>query len=211
MLRLRDRHAVTGDDDHLIGGGQNRRCFLGGGAVHRPGFRAGGGCGLHLAEGAEQDVGERPVHRLGHDDREDESGRAVERAGDDQELVVEHESHGGGGKSGVGVQQRDHRWHVRAADGDDHEHAEDQRNAHHQRKELLRLGMQDEINGAADGDGEQQEVDEVLSFIGDRALGQDLLELARRHQAAGEGQGAENHFHGKHRHHELRGRSAFRR
>ena len=50
-------------------------------------------------------------------------------------LLFEHESHRRGRKSGVGVQQRDHRRHVRAADGDDQQHAEQQRDADDEREQ----------------------------------------------------------------------------
>ena len=51
---------------------------------------------------------------------------------------------------------------------------------------------------------EEAEVDEVLSFVGDGALRQDLLQLARGHQAAGEGERAEDDLERQHAHHELR-------
>ena len=63
--------------------------------------------------------------------------------------------------------------------------------------------MQHQINRASDGHDEQQQVDEVLSFIRDGALRQDFLQFSRGHQTAGEGQASENDFHGEHRHHEL--------
>ena len=85
----------------------------------------GAGCGgLHLAERAEHDVGERAIHGLAHDHREDEAGRAVERAGDDQHLAIEHEAEQRGREAGVGVQERDDRRHVRAADGRDQQDSE---------------------------------------------------------------------------------------
>ena len=83
------------------------------------------------------------------------------------------------------------------------ENSEEQRNANDQREELLRFRMQHEPNRADNGDGEQQEVDEVLSFISDRPLWQDFLQLSGRHQAAGEGQASEDYFHREHRHHEF--------
>ena len=103
MLRLRYRHAIAGDDDHFVRGGEDCGGFLGGGAVHRPSFRAARCCGLHLAEGSKQYVGKRAVHGLRHDDRKNESGRSIERAGDDEELVLEDESHGSGGQSGIAI------------------------------------------------------------------------------------------------------------
>ena len=84
------------------------------------------------------------------------------------------------------------------------QHAEHQRHADDQREELLSFRMQHQVNRTADGDAEQQEVDEILSFISDRPLGQDFLQLSRRHQTAGKSQPSENHFHGEHRHSELR-------
>ena len=70
-------------------------------------------------------------------------------------------------------------------------------------KNMLRFGMQHQVNGDPDRDPNSSEVDEVLSFIGNRPLRQDFLQLSRRHQAAGEGQAAEDDFHRQHRHHEL--------
>jgi hypothetical protein len=203
VLRLGHGHAVAGDDNHFVGGRQDRSRFLGGRAVHGTGFRGTDCRRLYLAECAEQNVGERTVHRFRHDYGEDESGRAVKGASDDQELGIEDKSHGRGGETGVAVQEGDDRRHVGAADGDNQQDSEDQRDADDQWEELFGFGMQDQINGAADGDGEQQEVDEVLSFIGDGPLGQDLLQLSRRHEAAGNGEASEDDFHGEHRHHEF--------
>ena len=147
VLRLRDGHAVAGDDDDFAGGAEDAGGFFGGGAADgRCFFRAGGGS-LDLAEAAEEDVGEGAVHRLRHDDREDEAGRAVERAGDDEQLAVEDKAHRRGGESGVGIQQRDDGGHVGAADGDDEHHAEDERNADHEREEADLIGMKHEDYG----------------------------------------------------------------
>ena len=123
VLRLRHRHAVAGHDDDAIGVGQElgdvlRRRALGGLRFARRGRR------LHLAERAEQHVRERPVHRPAHDDRQDQARRAVERAGDDEQLVLEHEAHRHRRQPGVRVQQRDDRRHVGAADRQDQQHAE---------------------------------------------------------------------------------------
>ena len=98
VLGLGDGHAVAGNDDHRLAAA--RMAAASSGLALRTGrcfVRAGCG-GLDLAEGAEQHVGERAVHRLAHDDREDEAGGAVEGAGDDQDLVVEHEAHRAGGE-----------------------------------------------------------------------------------------------------------------
>src|SRR5713101_1891514 len=204
VLRLRHGHAVAGHDDHFVGGGKNRGGFFGGSAFDRALLLHAGGGGLNLPEAAEQHVGERAVHGFGHDHRQNETRRAVERAGDDQQLAAEHKAHGRGGKSGVRVQQRNHRGHVRAADGNDQHHAEDQRNDNHRGKQFDLLRMHHENRGDGHGQRQHAEVDEVLSFIGDGALRQNFLQLAGGHQAAGEGERAENHFHGQHGHHERR-------
>ncbi len=163
------------------------------GALDRLGFggRRGGG---HLAEGAEQHVGERAVHRLAHDHRQDEARRAVERAGDDQQLVVEHEAHRHRRQPGVGVQQRDDRRHVGAADGQDQQHAEGERQHDHDREQLPRLRAPHHVGARGQRDQRQQPVEDVLVLEGDGPRRQHFLELAGGHQAAGERQVAEQHL-----------------
>src|SRR5216684_814840 len=204
MLRLRHGHAVAGHNDHFVGGGKNRGGFFRRGALDGALLLHARGGGLNLSEAAEQHVGERAIHGFGHDDGENEAARAVERTGDNQQLAVQHEAHGRGGKTGVGVQQRNHRGHVRAADGNDQHDAENQRNEDHGGKQFDLLRMHGENRGDGYGQRQHAEVDEVLSFIRDGALRQNFLQLAGGHQAAGEGERAENHFHGKHGHQERR-------
>ena len=120
VLRLRDRHAVAGHDDdalarraaaravsaavmllHLARGlrrrRRRRRAFVG-------------------AEAAEDHAQERAVHRLAHDVAEDRAARADQRAGDDQQIVREHEAGRGGRPARVAVEHRDDDRHVGAAD-----------------------------------------------------------------------------------------------
>src|SRR6266702_3824797 len=59
---------------------------------------------LHGAERPEQHVGERAIHRPAHDDRQDQTARAGERARRDEQLVVEHKPYRDRRKAGVGVQ-----------------------------------------------------------------------------------------------------------
>ncbi len=73
-----------------------------------------------------------------------------------------------------------------------------------QRKQERLLRMEHEDDGDNQRNPQQREVDDVLSLVGDRALRQHLLELAGRHQAAGEGQAAEDDLQGEHRHRERR-------
>ena len=90
------------------------------------GHLASGGGGrdtacLCRAEGAKEHIGEGAIHGLAHRDREDEAAEAVERANDNQNVVVDRKSRGDGREAGIRIQQRhDHR-HVRAADRQDKE------------------------------------------------------------------------------------------
>ena len=80
--------------------------------------------GRRRAEAAEDHVPDRTVHRAAHDVREDRAELTDERAGDDQEVVAEHEAGRRGGPSRVAVEHRDDDRHVRAADRRDEVHAE---------------------------------------------------------------------------------------
>ena len=127
VLGLRDGHAVAGDDDDLIAADRISAASSGVALRTARSSFAPAADSLHLAEGSEHHVGEGAVHRLAHDDRENEAGRSVERAGDDQHFAVEDKSQQGSGKAGVGIQQRDDGGHVGAADRSDQQDAEDQR------------------------------------------------------------------------------------
>ena len=140
VLRLRGGQSVAGNEDDLVGVGEAH-----GGVVQRDlahlAARACGGGVVHRAEAAEQHVGDRAVHRLAHQDREDEAGEAVERAGDDEHVVAEHEAGGGRGQAGVAVQQRHHHRHVGRADGDDQHDAEEESEGHHGVEESEAAGL----------------------------------------------------------------------
>ena len=129
VLRLRNGHPVTRNDDDAIGMGQHVGDILRRRALDGLGL-AGRSRRLYLAERAEQHIGERSVHCPAHDHGQDETRRSVERARDDQQLVLEHESHGDRREPRVGVQQRDDGGHVGAADGNDQQHAKGQRERH---------------------------------------------------------------------------------
>ena len=84
-----------------------------------------------LAEAAGDDRDERAVHRLAHDVAEDRTGGADEGAGDDEQVVAEHEAGRGGRPPGVAVEHRDDDRHVAAADRGDQVPAERQRDRRH--------------------------------------------------------------------------------
>ena len=96
MLRLRDREAVARHHDHGLGVGQDHGRTLSVYGAGRLVTRAElDGSARRSAERAERHVGQRAVHGLAHDHREDEPGRTYERAGDDEHVVADHESSGG--------------------------------------------------------------------------------------------------------------------
>ncbi len=130
VLRLGGGESIAGNEDDAAGKGE-----LHGGVVEidlaHHAADVGGRLGNDGAESAEEDVGDGAVHRLAHQDGKNEAGEAVERAGDDEDVVAEDESGGGGGEAGVGIQQRHDDRHVRRADGNDQHNAEDEGDAQH--------------------------------------------------------------------------------
>ena len=74
-----------------------------------------GGAGLD-AEAAGDDGDERAVHRAAHDVGQVGTGGADERAGDDEQVVLEQEARRRGRPAGVAVEHRHDDGHVAAAD-----------------------------------------------------------------------------------------------
>src|SRR4029077_132713 len=105
MLRLRYSHSVARNDDNLVRGGEDSSGLFGRGAADGTSFLLAGGGGLLLAKCAEEHVGEGAIHRFRHIDGKNEAGGAVQRAGNDKELAIEHEAHGRRGKTGVRIQK----------------------------------------------------------------------------------------------------------
>ncbi len=62
--------------------------------------------------------------------------------------------------------------------------------------------MQDQRDCDHKSARQQHKIDEVLAFIGQRALRQNFLQLTGGHQTSGKGEAAENHFEREDRHHE---------
>ena len=133
MLRLRHGHSVAGNDDHGASLFQNLRRAFDGFFLVGPLFTASRS-GLHLAERAEQHIHERTVHRPAHDDRQNQTARAIQRAGRDEQIVSQHKPHRHGRQPGVGIQNRNHGRHVGTADRNDQQHAKRQRHQHDQMK-----------------------------------------------------------------------------
>ena len=201
VLRLRHRHAVARDDDHAL-----RVRELHGGVLRRDGphgeRRAGRHCACRgaAAERAEEHVRERAVHRLRHRHGEQEARRAVQRAADDQDAVAQREAGGRRGEPAIGVQQRNHHRHVRPADRDHHQHAQHRGERDHSVQRDRQRRIHDHGDEEPDRAGEQQRVHEVLPLVGDGLRREDLLELAERHQRAGDRERTEQHLEAERRH-----------
>ncbi len=119
-------------------------------------------------------------------------------------LCFEDEAKQRCGEARIGVQKRNDRGHVRAADGSDQHDAENQRDADHDRKEKRHLGMNDESDDQSKRGRENGQADIVLTFISDGTLRQNFLQFAGGDQAASKGQRADNHFQPDFRHLESR-------
>ena len=145
--------------------------------------------GLHLPEGAEQHVGKAAVHRLAHDDREDQTRCAVESAGDDQQFVVQHETHQAGRQTGIAVEQGDDGGHIRPADREDQQHAEDQRQNQQHREKAPQRGIDGQNHRRSKTAAPSTvKLKKILPFENDGALRQDFLQLAGGHERSGEGE-----------------------
>ena len=148
------------------------------------------------AERAEEHVGERAVHRLAHDDRQDEARRAVERARDDQHVVVEREA----------------RWPTAARPayefsseittgmsappiGQHQQDADEERDARSSRRRPAgRPGLTIRYDEQSSSASRTAPMLTTFCPVGDRAPRQDLLQLAERHEAAGDGERPEQHL-----------------
>ena len=156
MLGLGHRHAVAGDDDHLRGVLEDEGGVFGRALLDRAHHAvvAGRRGGL-AAEAAEDDRDEGAVHPLAHDVGEDRAGRADQRAGDDQRGIAEREADAGRRPARIGIQHRDHHRHVGAADRDDDQDAERQRDEGDKPEGEMALGagedddQHDQQNGEA--------------------------------------------------------------
>ncbi len=130
MLRLRCGKAIPGHEDHPVGERQLHGSVFEVDLAHDA-ADVRSGLGDDRAEAAEEDVGDGTVHCLAHQDGEDESGEAIERAGDDEHVVAEDEARCGGRQASVGVQERHDHGHVGRPDGDHQHDAKEERDAEH--------------------------------------------------------------------------------
>ena len=116
---------------------------------------------LCLAVGAEvreQDIADRAVHGLRHQQRQQHAGGADHHAGDHQGRVLQHEPFEADREAGESIVDRDHDRHIRTADRQRHQNAEKQRAAEEEvdqlghRDQRIRTALRHEDDVAADGE-----------------------------------------------------------
>ena len=165
VLRLRDGEAVARDDDDALRVREHHGDVVGRGRANgrAVGARRGRRPGRDLAERAEEDVRDRAVHRAAHLHRQQRSGRADEHPAHDQDVRVQHEAGRGRGEAGERVQQRDHDRHVRAADRQDEQDAEERARATIIATSTQKLGAVDHRRRRARRAGEHERVHELLA------------------------------------------------
>ena len=112
-----------------LGVEQQLRGLGGGDAPHFAGRRGAGGRrrAFLRAEAAENHAEERAVHRRAHDVAQDRAARSDQRAGDDQQVVRQHEARRRRRPARVAVQHRHDDRHVGAADRHHQVDAEERR------------------------------------------------------------------------------------
>ncbi len=183
LLALGRREAIARHDDDALGVahldpgvGRFRGPFCSrDGAVTR----------LHRSsEVGEEDVGDRAVHGLGHEQGEQQARRADHHARDHQSRVAQNEAFQTDRQAGESVVDRDHHRHVGAADRQGHQDAEGQGEAEEyvgpgrDRQERLDAERRHTDNPACNRDGRQEDqaVQDLLT-LDPQGLLDDPLEL----------------------------------
>ena len=196
VLRLRDGHAVAGHDDDARARSRAARprpaavALLTGFCLAAP---AGPACTWPNAPNSTL-VNERfiarhmMIERIRPDDPSSAPAMISSLFSSTKPIATADEA-------GVRVQQRDHGRHVGAADREDQQHAEEQREHDDDREQQPLRRVDHEHDGRRPARSPSSaEVDDVLAAVGDRPRRDHFLQLAGRHQAAGEGQEAEDHL-----------------
>ncbi|KAF5299739.1 hypothetical protein FQA39_LY19170 [Lamprigera yunnana] len=198
VLRLRHGHAVAGHDDHALGVAQQLgRIKRADGHGLALGFSSRcvalfGGCAR--AKAARDHADEVAVHGGAHDVAQDGARGAGQRAGDDEQIVAEHEARGRRRPAGVAVEHGDHHRHIRTANRHHHVDAEQQRDHRHhgQRQHALGHGFgADEFAAKPDDDQERRQVEPMAARQQQRLAADLAVELAKGDQRAREGDGAD--------------------
>ena len=188
VLRMGHCHAVTRHDDDLAGVAHH------GGSVDGTHFLHRAGNGFTTAGGhhrRKQDVGQRPVHGLGHQLRQQGAGSADDDTGDDQRRIAQDVALETHSQTGEGIEQRDHHRHVGAADGQGDDQAEQQGNDEEGDHQFRLLRRQDHHRDAQTNGSEcQYHIDRVLRRQTPGFL-EHALQLGPGDAGAGEGDRAD--------------------
>ena len=135
MLRARHSQAVTGNDHHALGIGQDISRVICATAFDRALLLRTSNCRTGFGAKAAQDHAEEgAVHRLTHDVTQNRARASHQRASKDQHAVVQREANARCSPARVAVEHgHDHR-HISTANRDDDQHAHDKRQEQHGQK-----------------------------------------------------------------------------
>mmetsp|Transcript_16084 Transcript_16084/g.35282 ORF Transcript_16084/g.35282 Transcript_16084/m.35282 type:complete len:405 (-) Transcript_16084:929-2143(-) len=186
--------SVAGSDNNLLGvlkhlgslGSQD----LGVGEGRRVGVLS---LASHGTEASEDDIGQRSVHGLAHDSREEGSGRPDERSHHGEQGLVEDESFGAQSPARVRVEEGDHHGHVGSSDGSGHVETESSTGDGAQGQTG---GLSGGVSGGAEsnqtgeGTGGETDVDHVSAGQHEGVRAQLLGELSVGDAGSGEGDGS---------------------
>ncbi len=194
-MRLRHRHAVTGDDDDAVSLVQRRRDPVGiDGDLFTLDLLRGAG---RIAEAAQDHGNEAAVHRLAHDIGQDRPRGADKRPGHDKQVIAEAETDRRRRPPGIGVEHRDHHRHIRAADPHDQVIADEERQQRHHQKwpERARVEIDDQQD---EGRNRRPRVEQMPTRKLGRRRAEFARQLAKGHHRTGKGhradKDAEKHF-----------------
>ena len=147
------------------------------------------------AETTEQHVDDAAVHPLAHDVGQDRTRRADQRPGNDQRQILDGKADACRRPAGVAVQHRHHDRHVGAADRNDDQEADTQRQERDQPEQHLITAGTDEPDHQQQQHDRQTQVQPMLAGKGNRRATHKRLQFCERDQTAGEGDGTDRQAH----------------
>src|SRR5690606_6304725 len=125
MLRLGDCHTITWYDDDVLGLEHQAHRLTNIYSSHLSLYLlARGPAPAPFAEATQYDTDERAGHGFTHDVAQNRATATDERAGDDEEIVAQHEPSSSRSPAGVTVEHRHDHGHICTADRHNHVHAE---------------------------------------------------------------------------------------
>ncbi len=151
------------------------------------------GCLLYSAKAGEEDVREGAIHRLTHDVGQDDASSTDQRSGHNQNVVVDRKTGRTSSKPGVTVQQRDHHWHIGAANRDHHHDAQDQRQNEQQVEREQIAWVTDKPDTQQDNGTQHRCVDHSLRIKDDCRGRHALRQFAVSNQATGHRDATDKH------------------